>query len=98
MAVMDEARRAVGKDRGPVHGTMLENFRATARLWSAYLTELTGVDVNLDPHEAAEMMVLLKISRTIHGNSAHVDHYVDEAGYAAIAGALAMNRRKQNDV
>lgn len=93
-AVLDEARKAVGEDRGPTHGTMHGNFEATAGLWSAYLSSKFDKNIMLEPMDAAQMMVLLKVSRTIHGDPAHADHYTDMAGYSAIAGALAINGDK----
>jgi hypothetical protein len=35
------------------------------------------------------MMTLLKISRSKIGSSTHMDHYVDQCGYSALAAEIA---------
>lgn len=80
--VFEEASEAVLDDRGETHGGLEENFGQIAEFWSSYLgTEVSPVDV-------ASMMVLMKISRSKCGDTAP-DHFVDTAGYAAIANGLA---------
>lgn len=80
--VFEEASNAVLDDRGETHGGIHENFEQTAAVWSEYLgADVSAVDV-------AVMMVMLKASRQKCG-SEDSDHYVDMAGYAAIANGLA---------
>jgi hypothetical protein len=47
----------------------------------------------LEPRHVAQMMELLKIARSIQGTP-HRDHFVDAAGYAALAGELVLGEEK----
>lgn len=80
--VFESAREAVLDDRGETHGSIDENFGQTAAFWSHYL------DTTVTPTDVAVMMVLMKASRQKCG-STDPDHYIDMAGYAAIANGLA---------
>jgi len=64
------------------HGGSERSFGFIAALWSAY----TGHPIT--PRDVAVMMVLLKIGRAQSGAPIR-DHFVDMAGYAALAGELA---------
>ena len=79
-----EAARIIDGCRGSTHGPIERGFETAAALWSAYL----GFAVS--PSQVAQCMVLLKIARSKHGAPNHRDHYVDGAGYSALAGELAM--------
>lgn len=77
--ILDTAKEYVTKDRAASHGDMERNFTRIADLWSAHLgITVTAVDVAL-------MMVLLKVARA-GSNPAHLDNWVDMAGYAACGG------------
>lgn len=84
--ILQEAKTIVTGDRNTTHGSMERSFVVIAQLWDTYLVgrkhggPITAVDV-------ANMMVLLKIARSIQGTPVR-DHYVDMAGYAAISGEL----------
>ncbi len=80
--ILDGAMAAVG-EREFTHGECVENNKNIAELWTAYL----GVPITAD--EVAVMMILLKIART-KSRTAVKDHYVDMAGYAAIAGEIVL--------
>lgn len=69
--------------RAEHYGDPRPNLERTAGLWSAYLgTEVTA-------HDVAQMMVLVKISRTkVPGVGKHDDNYEDQIGYSEIARAL----------
>jgi hypothetical protein len=63
------------------------------RLWSEYLSNTNRFDdallgVVVTPKDVAQMMVLLKIARNVHGQLKD-DDFVDQAGYTALAAALA---------
>lgn len=60
------------------HGDPVETHEKIADMWSAYL----GVDI--DAVDAANMMILHKLSRAHCGFPA-TEHYEDIAGYADIA-------------
>lgn len=75
------AASLVSGDRAKKHGDAQENHDKIAKLWSAYLGK------NLDAHDVACLMALLKIARTQTG-ATNPDDYIDICGYAAIAGEL----------
>jgi len=78
--VLDRAIDAVCRDRGTTHGADTgESFEHIAALWSAYL------GVKIQASDVPQMMVLLKISRAKKGDPSFRDHYVDQAGYAAVS-------------
>jgi len=68
-----------------VHGDTDPLFRMIAELWSIYVFHANTVrpEITVSPHDVAQLMVLLKIARSVYGYSA--DNYVDEGGYAALA-------------
>lgn len=81
-AILDAARQAVTVDRAATHGDVEDTFTAIASLWSSYL------DTQIQPHDVALMMALLKIARA-QGNPGHLDNWTDLAGYAACGGEMA---------
>lgn len=87
VSILNEAANLIGGDRNKTHGNKRRNFEHTALLWSAYLSD--QLNASLRPDQVAVMMALLKISRTASGTPIR-DHYTDMAGYAAIAGELAL--------
>lgn len=81
-STLDEAKAAVTGQRQSDYGTLEDNFKVIAGLWSVFLgTEVTAMQV-------APMMALLKVAR-IKSNPTHHDSYVDIAGYAACGAELA---------
>jgi hypothetical protein len=71
-------------ERSNTHGTAEDNFHHTAMMWSAYLgVEISAVDV-------CQMQVMAKMSRAKKGNPYHPDHYIDQCGYSALAGRIAI--------
>ena len=80
--ILDTAKGYVTKDRDAVHGSAQRNFGTIGALWSAYLEHpVSTADV-------AVMMTLMKCAR-IKANPAHVDSWVDGAGYLACGGEIA---------
>jgi len=71
----------IGGDRAQTHGDLAKNMKMISGLWSTYL----GYPVC--PRDTAIMMALLKAARLKTG-SASDDHFIDMAGYAAIAGEV----------
>ena len=69
------------------HGDAERSFEAISGLWNAYLSgrKTGGAITNVD---VAQMMVLLKMARSIQGAPVR-DHFVDQAGYSALAGEMA---------
>lgn len=78
----------VTTQRQQVHGAPENTFVAIAELWSVYLSELFKQELELKDHQAATMMQLMKVARSIKSPE-NPDNYVDGAGYAACAGELA---------
>lgn len=81
-SILNDAKRAVTKDRAATHGDLGDNYRSIAQIWS------TRLGVEITPEQACIMMVDLKTVRA-WGNPKHVDNWVDMAGYAACGGELA---------
>jgi hypothetical protein len=65
-------------ERNATHGTPENTFGKIAALWSAYL------DVDVEDHEVAEMMILMKVARSREGSVFHRDNYTDMCGYAEL--------------
>lgn len=86
-AILNKALETVTQ-RQQVHGKPENTFGAIAGMWSVYLSELIGQEIELKDHQAAIMVGLLKVARSIKSPE-HADNYVDLAGYAACAGELA---------
>ena len=63
------------------------SFAMIARLWSAYLQEAASLPGSLTDVDVAQMMVLLKVARSVCGGH-NLDNYTDQAGYSAWAGHL----------
>ncbi len=80
--ILDAATQAVTVDRNATHGAPADTFGAIARVWSARL----GIEIT--PSQVCILMADLKTCRA-WGNPAHVDNWVDLAGYAACGGELA---------
>lgn len=76
-SVLEEAHGLIYGEREQQYGDPRESFGRIAAMWSGYL----GHDVT--PLDVANLMVLLKVSRT--KGTFHRDSYVDMSGYAALA-------------
>ena len=74
---------SIVNQRAEQYGDPRPNMERTAALWSAYLGhEITA-------HDCAQMMVLLKVSRSKVPNvGKHDDNYEDQIGYTEIARML----------
>lgn len=80
--ILQDAANLVDGDRHKTHGPAELNLGTTGELWTFYSGR------KLDAHDVAMMNVLQKISRILCGERIR-DHYVDIAGWAALAGELA---------
>lgn len=80
--VLNGAAACVLRDRNTQHGAPEDTFARLAVLWSVYL------NVDIEPHDAAAMMALLKIAR-IRTNPGNDDNWIDLAGYAACGGEVS---------
>ena len=86
-AMLAEAAEIVGGARNATHGDKERSFVAIAGLWNAYLDGRKAPGP-ISPRDVAACMVLLKLARSVQGTPDY-DHFLDAAGYAAIAGELA---------
>jgi hypothetical protein len=84
-SMLREAANIVSGARNQTHGSPERSFQLISTLWTAYL----GAPVS--PVDVAQMMTLLKIARAKCGTPA-IDHFVDGAGYQALAGELAIEK------
>jgi len=84
-SVLSEAEEAVLEGRVDLYGEATDNWTTIAALWSEYL----GVEI--EPSQAADMMVLVKLGRKATGTP-QTDHNRDVAGYALIAEMLEAGR------
>lgn len=87
---LEEAVELVGGQRHVDYGDKKENHHNIAKLWDAYL------DINIDAHDVAIMMALLKIARTKLGKRTP-DTYIDGAAYMAIAGEIEAVTEKEDE-
>ena len=93
--ILREAAHVVDGNRNAVHGNKEHSFEAIAALWNVYLDQRPeGPAHRLCAPDVAWMMVLLKIARSQHGLPVR-DHFLDAAGYAAIAGQLSLPCHEQ---
>lgn len=70
---------AINGSREVSHGTPENTFERIALLWTALLSE--RLNANIKATDVALMMACMKIAR-LQGNPAHVDSWLDLAGYA----------------
>jgi hypothetical protein len=84
--------------RNTQHGETERSFTHIAQMWTQYLHAKKGLHwQSISARDVAQMMVLLKIIRSVQGTPVP-DHFIDEAGYAAIAGELASLESLQETV
>lgn len=92
-SILRHAAQLVAGDRAATHGPKERNHQNIADHWNAYLGD--RVSPRLTPLDVALMMVELKVARTKAGSGLTLrDNYVDMAGYAGIAGEIALNGRE----
>lgn len=64
--------------RNATYGDAVEEFERIAKVWGVLL------GIEMDPADVPRMMVAMKLVRSTHSPE-HTDHWVDIAGYAALA-------------
>lgn len=74
--------------RQTTHGDKEGSFIEIATMWNVYLRARKGDDRRITAGDVAHMMVLMKMVRAVQGDLSADDHYIDMAGYAAIAGEI----------
>lgn len=91
--ILTEAAAIVGGDRNATHGNKTDSFVAIAAVWTAYLRACRQPGMDVRPADVANMMVLLKQQRAEWGTPVR-DHFMDAAGYSAIAGEIMLGEPK----
>lgn len=87
-----EAGRTVLKDRPGVHGSAENSFEMIGDLWTVYLRHLRrvrGTDT-IRGEDVAQMMSMLKKVRALYGDATNRDNFIDDIGYASLAGMLQL--------
>ena len=84
--ILEIAKTLISGDRQEDYGDAGDSFKSIARLWTAYL------DVAVSPMDVANMMMLLKMSRS-QTSPDKADTWVDICGYAALAGEMMSDGR-----
>lgn len=88
--VLQTALDVVMNQRQNAHGGAENSFAVIGAYWKVYLDSRgKGFCPEITAYDVAQMMTLLKIARAAMGNGEHADHYVDAAGYNALAAMLA---------
>lgn len=88
-SILQEAERIINGDRAEQYGDPKVMFERIAEFWTSYLYPFTEA---LTPVDVANMMVLLKISRSkaaVDRGEYHRDDHVDISGYAGLTEKLA---------
>lgn len=95
--ILEEALDVIINQRQNAHGGAENSFAAIGAFWTTFL-RMQGHDIRheISAYDVAQMMALLKLVRASMGNGVHADHYVDAAGYTALAGMLAGAATKNN--
>ena len=89
--ILDKAKACVCQDRNREYGEPEDGFRLIAALWEPVIRASCvspGAVVSVDPETVALLMALLKVARAAQ-NPAHLDSWIDLAGYAACGGEIA---------
>ena len=89
--ILQKTEKLVNDSRAKTHGDKIKNHENIARLWSSYLQNKTQLNIVLSPEDVAQLMTLLKITRSQAGEH-NIDDYIDGVGYQAIAGEIANKR------
>lgn len=83
--ILRQAADIVDGPRNAQHGDKERSFECIAEGWAWYISHMNK---NMTAKDVANLMVLLKVARSLYGEPI-TDHFLDMAGYAAIAGELA---------
>lgn len=84
-SILEEAEHLIHGDRQRDYGSARESFSRIADFWTTYLGP--NLVRHLTPLNVAQMMVLLKVSRSV--TSSKRDTFVDQAAYSDLAYTLS---------
>jgi len=93
--VLSRAKHIIEGGRSK-HGAE-NSFGLIAKLWSSYLQEAVSLPINITPADVAQLMVLLKVARSVCGGF-NPDNFVDQAGYSAWAAELEDDKIKKSAI
>jgi hypothetical protein len=85
--ILSAANICITKDRAATHGEAENNFAAIAGGWNWWLS--IRQEGKLTAHDVAMMMSIFKTARAAN-NKNHIDNYIDNAGYQALAAEIAI--------
>lgn len=90
--LLSQAGITVLKERVGVHGSAENSFEMIGDLWTAYLRHarrVRGSD-HVMAVDVAQMMSMMKKSRSLYGDASNADNFVDDIGYSSLAGMLQL--------
>ena len=90
--LLTQAGVTVLKERAGVHGSAENSFEMIGDLWTVYLRHarrVRGSD-SVTAVDVAQMMSMMKKSRSLYGNASNADNFVDDIGYSSLAGMLQL--------
>lgn len=70
------------------YGSPEDNFERIAAYWQTYLRQTQHPMIEINPHDVAIMMILMKTAR-LAADCLHDDSWIDIAGYAACGSECA---------
>lgn len=88
-SILQEAERIINGDRAEQYGNACDSLERIASMWNSYIFATYEGPQPLGPVDVANMMVLLKVSRSktsLDRYEFHRDSHVDMAGYAGLGG------------
>jgi len=80
--ILDKVKKTI-EERGKTSGSIEENHRRIAGVFSWFLSTRFDWEIYLTPSDIATMMVLFKIARSTWGKK-NLDDGLDMVGYSAI--------------
>lgn len=87
-SILQEADAIINGVRESTHGQKERSFNLIAEFWNVYLDGRKNPSAPISAVDVCLMMDLMKLSRFLQGTPAR-DHFVDKAGYTAIAYELS---------
>lgn len=96
-SILSEAISLINGDRNTTYGDPLEDFSITSSFWQTYLarTVVARGSLDIQPHDVAVLMILLKISR-LSWSPEKRDHWADIAGYTGCGYDCVMRENNEN--
>ncbi len=89
--ILNEASQLVDSDRAEQYGDVNDVMECTSKMWNAFITAKGNVNEEeiLLREDVCLFILMNKLARIACGKYKR-DNYVDVAGYAALAGEIAL--------